>query len=265
MRRALLAVVTLGLATSAWAGLVQDELDDLEHGRVHFSFDAREGVWGNGHSMTVNGRWDRHDWGSHDWGGHGWDPDGDEMTPGPIYVMVYKRDDRIRRIKVHVGGPGPRVADGDVLLGRIDVHEAADFLLPIARTGRSGAAEDAIYALSLADGLEIWPDLLEIARDRDRPHDVRKNAIFWVGQAAADEVTGELAELIEDGDADVELKEQAVFALSQRDDREAVRTLSRLARTHDVPQVRRSAIFWLAQHDDPEVLDLFEEILLGEN
>jgi HEAT repeat protein len=58
------------------------------------------------------------------------------------------------------------------------------------------------------------------------------------------------------------VQEHAVFALSQLPDKEGVPILIRVAQTHDSPSVRKKAMFWLGQSDDPRVLALFEEILL---
>jgi len=57
------------------------------------------------------------------------------------------------------------------------------------------------------------------------------------------------------------VREQAVFALSQRPREEGVPALLRIARTHHDPMLRRRAIFWLGQSNDPRALALFEELL----
>jgi HEAT repeat protein len=66
---------------------------------------------------------------------------------------------------------------------------------------------------------------------------------------------------VDDGDVDREVKEQAVFALSQQPHAEGVPALIRIARTHRDREVRRKALFWLGQSDDPRALALFEELL----
>jgi hypothetical protein len=58
--------------------------------------------------------------------------------------------------------------------------------------------------------------------------------------------------------------ETAVLALSQGRRHKYVEYLTEIARANPHPQLRRQAMFWLAQRDEPEVLDFFEEILLGE-
>jgi HEAT repeat protein len=57
------------------------------------------------------------------------------------------------------------------------------------------------------------------------------------------------------------VRKQAVFALSQRSAEEGVPALIRIARSNPDPELRKTALFWLGQSDDPRALDLFEEIL----
>jgi HEAT repeat protein len=52
-----------------------------------------------------------------------------------------------------------------------------------------------------------------------------------------------------------------VFALSQLPRDQGVPKLLEIARTHQDPRVRKKAIFWLGQSDDPRALALFEELL----
>jgi HEAT repeat protein len=52
-----------------------------------------------------------------------------------------------------------------------------------------------------------------------------------------------------------------VFALSQRPRDEGVPALIRIARENPDPELRKKAIFWLGQSDDPRALALFEELL----
>jgi HEAT repeat protein len=52
-----------------------------------------------------------------------------------------------------------------------------------------------------------------------------------------------------------------VFVLSQRDDEAAVGQLIEIAKTADDAEVRKQAVFWLSQSDDPRATDYLEELL----
>jgi HEAT repeat protein len=57
------------------------------------------------------------------------------------------------------------------------------------------------------------------------------------------------------------VREQALFALSQRPRDEGVPALIRIAKTNKAPELRRKALFWLGQSEDPRALALFEDLL----
>ena len=100
-----------------------------------------------------------------------------------------------------------------------------------------------------------------IARDATVPHETRKQAVFWLGQAASNAAARGLDSLLADKNGDRSIQEQAVFALSQRPKDEGIPALVRVARTHPDPAIRKKAIFWLGQSDDPRAIALFEELL----
>ena len=90
---------------------------------------------------------------------------------------------------------------------------------------------------------------------------VRNQAVFWLSQAAGDAAVKDLRDLVDDDTVDRDVREHAVFALSQEPHDVGVPALIQIARTNKDPGVRRKAIFWLGQSNDPRALSLFEEIL----
>jgi HEAT repeat protein len=84
--------------------------------------------------------------------------------------------------------------------------------------------------------------------------------VFWLGQVASDRATAGLKEMV--GDENTEVKKAAVFALSQMKTENSINALMDLARNSKDREVRKSALFWLGQSNDPRALALFEEILL---
>jgi len=230
-------------------------------GSVRFSFAAKPGVYGNGrnmiswdcdkgncHSRQVDGNWDDH---------NDWDMPCDS---GPVRVALTKSSARITDLRVYVGGEW-RANTSATDLGMVSTKDAATYLLALALKDESRASEKAIFPAVLADSVTIWPDLLKIAKADNVSRKVRRSAVFWLGQAAGDAATRGLSDLVEDGSADREVRETAVFALSQRPKDEGVPALIRIAKQNKDPDLRRKAIFWLGQSDDPRALSLFEELL----
>lgn len=80
----------------------------------------------------------------------------------------------------------------------------------------------------------------------DQPVNIRKQAIFWLGNARASrgyEVLRRLAQ----SEPDEELRQHIPFALSQSKAPEAVGTMIGMARSDANSRVRGQALFWLAQ------------------
>jgi hypothetical protein len=121
-------------------------------------------------------------------------------------------------------------------------------------------AKSAIFAVSQLRTDEGARILLAVARAESRPTEVRKSAIFWLGQAAGEKATEGLKDLV--GDEDAEIKKSAVFALSQMKSDQSLDALMDIAKNSKDREARKSALFWLGQSRDPRVLALFEEILL---
>jgi len=90
---------------------------------------------------------------------------------------------------------------------------------------------------------------------------VRGQALFWLGQKAGKKAASAITAAIEN-DPETEVKKRAVFALSQLPKDEGVPLLIQVARTNRNPTVRKQAMFWLGQSNDPRALAFFEEILL---
>lgn len=254
------------LATGAAASQsLERRVAGAPDGTVRFSFAARPGVYGNGrniiswdcrngncHNRQVNGNYadmDRDDWSS-------------ECDSGPVRIALTLRSGRVTDLRAYVGGEWRTSATGTDL-GTVGAREAAAYLLGLAAKDSVGsrAAERAILPAMLADSVTLWPDLLKIARDARVSRKVRRSAVFWVGQAAGDAATRGLTDLVDDRGTDREVRETAVFALSQRPKDEGVPALIRIARENRDPELRRKAIFWLGQSDDPRALSLFEELL----
>jgi hypothetical protein len=262
MKRAIFSVCVLlaapAVAVAAGGSDIQAAIEELGEGTVRITYASRDGVCGNGGgAISFDGG---NAWHSHHWSDDDWERDCDQ---GPVRVSLRVRDGDVVRIKTRVGGRWRSAGEGVIDLGEVPPQAAADFLLDIAAHSRRSVAEDAILPAILARDVEVWPAVLEIARDDDRPEDVRENAVFWLGQLAGEKACAGLVAIVEDDDEDMEVRQAAVFALSQGHGRNNADYLMRIARTNPHPQLRRSAMFWLAQSDDPDVLDFFEEILLG--
>ena len=230
----------------ALAQSIADRVAAVRDGQVRMSYDARDGVCGNGRNISTHR--DTDDW-------EAW------CEPGPVRVALDIRDHEIIDIDTYVGGRWRR-RDQATDFGMVPAQEAAQYLLSVAKTVDGEVGEDAVFPATIADGVVVWPDLLEIAKDRSLRRDTRKSAVFWVAQAAGDAAAEGLEDIVYEDPGDREVRESAIFALSQFQENEGVPILIRIVRTHPDPEIKRKAIFWLGQSDDPRVVELFEELLV---
>ena len=241
----LISTVTWMLPTTLTAQSLEQRLGSVENGTVHLEFAARPGICGDGvHNLR-----------SRD-GNDEWEMDCESQ---PVRVALRIRNHQVVGVRTYVGGrwrAGASARD----FGKIRPQEAARYFLRLTARSKS-LSGDPVLPATLADSVTVWPSLLRLARSPQLPEERRRTAIFWLGQAAGAAVAGALDSIVEDESGGREIRKHAVFALSQRSPDEAVPALIRIARTNRDPELKRTALFWLGQSEDPRALDLFEEIL----
>lgn len=218
---------------------------------VRLAFKARAGVCGNGNGMSwSSGRSEsrnkRGEWES-------------ECDPGPVRVAVDVVNGAPSAIRFYVGGRWGSKGDATDA-GTVGAAEAARYFGALAEHASGKVAREAIVVATLADSSDVSPMLLRVAKDEKREREVRKNAVFWLGQAVGDAVAP-LDGIANDNDEDIEIRKQAVFALSQRPKDEAIPALLKIVHGKSDARVRKQAIFWLGQSGDPRALAYFEDVL----
>lgn len=248
MRRSLLFLLLISvLPQCVSAQTLAQRVGAVEEGTVRLSFPARAGVcgdWANGVRMPQE---------SDEWRA--------DCGPRLGRVALRLRDHRVHSVRTYVGGqwlPDRWSTD----LGMVRPQEAANYFIGLAeRTGDARVAGDPLLPPVLADSVTIWPSLLRLARTPKVSNETRTKAVFWLSQAAGAAAGKALDSIAHDDRGDREIRKQAIFALSQRSPDEGVPALIRIARASPDPELRKTALFWLGQSEDPRALDLFEEIL----
>ena len=256
--RTLCTLSTLVALSGAQASAqsVASRVNSVSEGEVRMSFALRPGVCGDGRNVWYDNNRNYNNYNDSRRRDVEYDID---CTTGPGRLVVVRRDGETTELRFYVGGRW-RTSTTATDLGTIDSRAAVDFLLGLANSHDGKAGREAIFPATLADNVTVWPDLLRIARNDTRPRSTREQATFWLGHIAEEPATRGLSELVGDAAVDREVRESAIFALSQRRG-EGVPALINVVRTSKDPELRKKALFWLANSRDPRALDLIEELL----
>ncbi|HYC61540.1 MAG TPA: HEAT repeat domain-containing protein [Thermoanaerobaculia bacterium] len=178
-----------------------------------------------------------------------------------MLIVARVEQGRVRRVRLFnttcgLDGQGKTIQ----LLTNVSPESSVDFFLSqIRNADREG---EMLAALSMHEHPRVIPSLIQLAR-HDPETEVRRHALFWLGQRAGVKVAGELRRAV-DEDPDEDVKEHAVFAISQLPRERSVPLLIDLVKTHKSRKVRERALFWLAQTGDQRAVDLIESILIRE-
>lgn len=241
----------------ASAQSVASRVNSVSEGEVRMSFALRPGVCGDGRNVWYdNSNRNYNNYNDKRRRDVEYDID---CTTGPGRLVVVRRDGETTELRFYVGGRW-RSSGTATDLGTVGSRAAVDYLLGLAESHDGKAGREAIFPATLADSVTIWPSLLRIARNDSRPRSTREQATFWLGHLAEEPATRGLTELVGDAAVDREVRKSAIFALSQRRS-EGVPALINVVRTSRDPELRKNALFWLANSKDPRALDLIEELL----
>ncbi|HEX8941868.1 MAG TPA: HEAT repeat domain-containing protein [Gemmatimonadaceae bacterium] len=225
-------------------------------GPVQVVFPSRPAVCGDGQSIIANVLGQSNYYSiDQQFSGHGrWSDRPCVHGPARVVATVVGRE--VIRLRTYVGPEPSGAADARSITAT--ATDAAAWLGEIASRSAGRVASDALLPLIIADAPEPWPRLLGIARDENRPRDVRRAALTWLANGVNDRLG--IADARDDSDDD-QMRSQAIFVLSQRPKSESIPELIEVARSTKHPAARRSAIFWLGQTGDPRATDLFAELL----
>jgi HEAT repeat protein len=176
----------------------------------------------------------------------------DEEQPHALVRTVAgddKETDAVRRAAIFAlsQGDGASSADFDFLKSLFD-HTSSEKL-----------KEQVLFSVSQRESWDGARWLLDKARDESQPMEVRRKAVFWAGQGRAS--VADISALYKSV-KDERLREHVIFVLSQRDEEAAMTQLMSIAREDPDREMRKKALFWLAQKNDPRVTKLITDMVI---
>src|SRR6185503_11942171 len=145
-------------------------------------------------------------------------------------------------------------------IGQGNDPDRLSFLKTLYAELKSPALRDKIlFSISQIEGRESSQWLLGVAGDVNENIELRKKALFWVGQS--NYPISELSTLY-DRMPNREMKEQLIFVYSQRNERAAVDRLMSIAKNEPDKELKKKAIFWLSQSNDSRVAEFLASLLV---
>src|SRR5688500_11121798 len=236
---------TLVAAPCLGAQSLADRVGAVKDGSVQMTYASRPDACGDGDDVLELGRLITV---YPSMRGHGWSKA--TCTFGPARVVMARRDGEITAVRTFIGGVR-RASSGDTDLGVVATREASAYFLDLASTANRRTASSAIMAAAVADSVDIWRQLLTLARNENLSSDVRSSALYWMSGIAPAEAAAPLATLARSGSESKSLREGVIMTLAQLREGAGVPALIELTRRDsDERWVRDRAIFWLGNAAD---------------
>ena len=144
-------------------------------------------------------------------------------------------------------------------IGQRESRDNADFLRSLfTRTRGEEAKKKILFSLSQMNGFGNDRWLLSIALDEANSSEIRGHALWTAGQAG---IAGSELVTVYDRLSDSDVKEKLIWVMSESRDRAATDKLVEIARKDPNREMRKKALFWLGQKNDPRVKQLLIDIL----
>ena len=236
-------LVASALASPANSQSLANRVASSSARTVEFTYPARPGVCGDGRTYisTSPGNF----YGSYS------SMSSEQCAAGPVRVVADLADRNVIALRTFVGG----TADAGVTnLGNTPAADAADFLLSIAAHADGRIGRDAIFAASLAEGVNLTPKLLDIARDPNRPLETRRAALSGLGRAEPAQLdrVGSALVQIATSEGDVRgIRSSALSVLARLDHGAGITPLIQLASADIGSWIGRESLSVLARSGDP--------------
>lgn len=145
-------------------------------------------------------------------------------------------------------------------LGQTHSEQAVSTLKEVLQGNDFEVQKHAVFVVTQLAEAQSLSLLIELAEQHQRA-EIRKEALFWLVQTHNKKAVPALQQAVQQDEYQVQ--KHAVFALSQLPREEGTPLLIDIARTHANPKIRKDAMFWLGQSDDPRAAEALINIVRG--
>lgn len=230
---------------------IASRVAQVRDGKVRMSFPSRDDICGWHNGISTSSKYDR----THErstWYGSERLTDveyDDNCSEGPVRVVLSLNDGRVTKVRSYVGGRW-RLNDATDL-GTVPVNDAVDYLMSLANRDDGRASGEAIFPVTLAEGVDLVSRLGSIAENESRSDDLRGQAIFWLGQSRTDR-SGDYLRSLFRKTRDEDVRDKIIFSISQQNDEDSQNWLVDLAsNSSESVELRKKALFWAGQTGTP--------------
>jgi hypothetical protein len=173
---------------------------------------------------------------------------------GPSHLVVLYRVEKQQTDKIRTFTPECELDAGGlpfIWLTGVSAPESIRLLLGIARDTSAASHEQLRKADNATAAIAMHADpgadqALEELVAQGQPDQVRRQAIFWLGNARGRRGFEVVSRVVREDPSD-KIREHAVFALTQNKEPKALEVIASVAHNDKSPHVRGQALFWLAQ------------------
>ena len=137
-----------------------------------------------------------------------------------------------------------------------------DFFRGLYKSTRSsnvhGQIIQAVVGLKTNEATQ-W--LIDMAKDKTLDAESRKNAIYWAGQQRSVDMD-QLNTIYEQARGDNDVQTQVLYVYSQRKESAAVDKLMAIAKSDQNIEMRKQALYWLGQKNDPRIKQFIRDLIM---
>ena len=173
---------------------------------------------------------------------------------GPRELVVLFRVESHQTGKIRTFTPECNLDAGGlpfIWLTGVTPPESIRLLLTMVKELHKGDAATAAIAMHADASADA---ALEELAAQSQPEQVRRQAIFWLGNSRGQRGFEIVSRVVREDPSD-KIREHAVFALTQNKDARALEVVASVAHNDKSPHVRGQALFWLAQRAGQKIAE----------
>jgi HEAT repeat protein len=188
-----------------------------------------------------------------------------ELRKKALFALSEQRDDRARQSlrRAAEDEKMPEDIRGDAIfwLGQNRVVDLEYFKTFFRKTRNEDLRNRILTSVGQSRAPEASAWLIEVARDKSFTTETRKQAIFWAAQRRTVDLD-QLSALYDQSRGDTDFQQHLLFIYSERREPAAVDKLMAIAKSDPNSELRKQALFWLGQKNDPRVRQFLRDLII---